>query len=114
MRILREPRPPHRLPVVELVVGWLPFQFAGMYLAAPFFGLILYRGLPSQYLRVHEFAHHRQRETVRFFRLKYLWQTLRRGYRNNRFEVEARLLQNAAYERPPRWVLRTWGKDALG
>ena len=40
----------------------------------------------------HEFKHIRQFEQYGFlpFILKYLWESLRRGYVNNKFEVEAR------------------------
>lgn len=54
----------------------------------------------------HELAHVKQFERYGFlpFLLKYAWESLRKGYRNNRWEVEARaaeedrsLLENVAF-----------------
>ncbi len=41
-------------------------------------------------LLLHELEHVRQWRTVRWFALRYMWESLRRGYTNNRFEVSAR------------------------
>lgn len=41
-------------------------------------------------LLAHEMAHVRQWEADRLFPLRYTIETLRRGYRKNRYEVEAR------------------------
>lgn len=41
-------------------------------------------------LLLHELAHARQFEALRGFPLRYWWETIRRGYHQNRFEVEAR------------------------
>jgi hypothetical protein len=41
-------------------------------------------------LLLHELAHARQFEALRGFPLRYWWETLRRGYHENRFEIEAR------------------------
>lgn len=46
----------------------------------------------------HELAHVRQFEHYGFlpFLLRYSWESLRRGYHNNRWEVEARQLESEA------------------
>ena len=41
------------------------------------------------WLLLHEFAHVRQFAEVSAFPLRYLWQSLRHGYRANRFEQDA-------------------------
>ncbi len=41
-------------------------------------------------LLLHEFAHVRQFETLRAFPVRYWWESLRRGYTANRYEVDAR------------------------
>ena len=41
-------------------------------------------------LLLHEHAHVLQWRTVRWFAARYVWESLRRGYVNNRFEVAAR------------------------
>lgn len=46
--------------------------------------------VPSAELLLHELRHVHQFESVRAFALRYVWETLRRGYHHNRFEVEAR------------------------
>ena len=45
---------------------------------------------PSAELLLHELRHVHQFESVRAFPLRYVWETLRRGYHHNRFEVDAR------------------------
>lgn len=45
---------------------------------------------PSEELLLHELRHVHQFESVPAFVLRYVWETLRRGYHHNRFEVEAR------------------------
>lgn len=40
-------------------------------------------------LLLHELAHVRQFARVRGFPVRYCWESIRRGYRRNRFEVEA-------------------------
>jgi hypothetical protein len=42
-------------------------------------------------LLLHELEHVRQWRTVRWFAWRYVWESLRRGYEWNRFEVAARL-----------------------
>lgn len=41
-------------------------------------------------LLLHEHAHVEQWRTVPWFAVRYVWESLRRGYFNNRFEVAAR------------------------
>lgn len=63
---------------------------------------------PSAELLLHELRHVHQFESVRAFPLRYVWETLRRGYHHNRFEVDAR--QYAAERmRPPPEVATTEG-----
>ncbi len=62
-------------------------------------------GTPEQLL-LHELAHVRQFGRVRGFPVRYCWESLRRGYRRNRFELEAdafadRLVAERAAGRPP-------------
>jgi hypothetical protein len=45
---------------------------------------------PTVELLLHELRHVEQFESSRLFPLRYLWESLRRGYVGNRFEVEAR------------------------
>ena len=44
----------------------------------------------SAELLLHELRHVHQFESVRAFPLRYVWESLRRGYQHNRFEVDAR------------------------
>lgn len=46
--------------------------------------------VPSLELLLHELRHVQQFEEDRTFPLRYLWQSLRHGYVNNRYEVDAR------------------------
>lgn len=55
----------------------------------------------------HEIQHVIQYQTIRFFALKYIWETLKRGYFNNKYEVEAR--EKAIYEFPSQHVV--YGDD---
>lgn len=50
---------------------------------------------PSAELLLHELRHVHQFASVRAFPLRYVWETLRRGYHHNRFEVEARQFAHA-------------------
>ena len=45
---------------------------------------------PTAELLLHELRHVQQFESVHAFPLRYVWETLRRGYHHNRFEVDAR------------------------
>jgi hypothetical protein len=44
----------------------------------------------SPELLLHELRHVQQFQTVRGFPVRYVWETIRRGYRRNRFEEDAR------------------------
>jgi len=46
--------------------------------------------IPSDELLLHEFRHVEQFEASPAFPMLYLWESLRRGYVRNRFEVDAR------------------------
>lgn len=52
----------------------------------------------SRRLLAHELAHVRQWEADRLFPVRYTLETLRRGYRANRYEVEARAAEKAGRE----------------
>ena len=53
-------------------------------------------------LLLHELAHVRQFARGRAFPLRYAWESLRRGYTNNRFEAEAdAFARQVLAERPP-------------
>lgn len=64
------------------------------------------RVVPSAELLLHELRHVHQFESVPAFVLRYVWETLRRGYHHNRFEVEARQFA-VERTRPPREVSLT-------
>ncbi|HEX2093677.1 MAG TPA: DUF4157 domain-containing protein [Longimicrobiaceae bacterium] len=51
----------------------------------------------SQHLLVHELTHVRQWEEDRLFPVRYALESLRRGYRDNRYEREAREAERAAH-----------------
>jgi hypothetical protein len=44
---------------------------------------------PSLQLLLHELGHVRQYRRDKAFAMRYLWESIRRGYRRNRFELEA-------------------------
>ena len=53
-------------------------------------------------LLLHEICHVRQFARVRAFPLRYVWESLRRGYHQNRYEVEAdAFARGVLAERPP-------------
>lgn len=53
-------------------------------------------------LLAHELEHVRQWRADRWFPLRYTWETLRRGYHDNRYEVQARAAaERAAAPDPP-------------
>ena len=56
---------------------------------------------PTAALLLHELAHVHQFEQVAAFPLRYLWESLRRGYRGNRFELEADRYAATQLSRPP-------------
>lgn len=69
--------------------------FAGITLP-PFGIFILSERINDQRLRLHEMAHWHQYQRMGLvgFYLKYFWNTLRHGYRNNPMEIEARKAEN--------------------
>jgi hypothetical protein len=57
---------------------------------------------PRPDLLLHEICHVRQFGRGRTFPVRYVWESLRRGYHQNRFEVEADAFARAVLaERPP-------------
>lgn len=63
---------------------------------------------PSAELLLHELRHVHQFATVPAFPLRYVWESLRRGYHHNRFEVEARQFAEARTA-PPQEVATSEG-----
>lgn len=61
-------------------------------------------------LLLHELAHVRQFEALRAFPLRYWWESARRGYAANRFEVDAR--QFAARRLGQRVTGSPWNEDS--
>ena len=53
-------------------------------------------------LLLHEFRHVEQFSDARSFPLRYIWQSLRRGYHANRYEVDARSYAAGRLERSTR------------
>ena len=86
------------LEAVQWRRGGLPTRVGGWFLgrqqaaAITFWNVVfLAPGVPaSPELLLHELAHVHQFQHSLTFPLRYLWEWLRRGYYNNRFEVEAR------------------------
>ncbi len=78
--------------------GGLPLRVGGWFLGArTVAGIALGRTVwltrdadLTPELLLHELAHVEQWRTVRWFALRYVWQSLRRGYVGNRYEVAAR------------------------
>lgn len=78
--------------------GGLPPRVGGWFLArssvaAITLGNVVFlaaRGRPSAELLLHELAHVRQFAGRGAFPILYLWESLRRGYTMNRYEVDAR------------------------
>ncbi|MCC6774393.1 MAG: hypothetical protein IT360_24630 [Gemmatimonadaceae bacterium] len=56
---------------------------------------------PSAELLLHELRHVHQFESVRAFPLRYVWESLRRGYHHNRFETDARRFAAERLRTPP-------------
>jgi hypothetical protein len=117
VRRLALTRPPTRGPVVELGVanrfgrwmrqkGWLAFTLPLPLMVIVFYWLKDEGEQPDPFTRVHEFVHVRQAERLAFFSVRYLWALLAdRGYRRNRFEVEAFRVEAAARrEGLPAWA----------
>ena len=93
-------QPPTRKPVIELAVAgpigrWFARRrWSAFTLPLPMTVLIFYwdTNPPSPFTRVHEFVHVAQDAASPFFLVmwvKYLAEHVRRGYRLNRYEVEA-------------------------
>lgn len=78
--------------------GGLPPRIGGWCLGyPPVAGITLGRTVwlgrkvrPSEELLLHELCHVHQFEAVPGFPFRYVWESLRRGYHHNRFEVDAR------------------------
>ena len=111
------PRPPTRKAVVELAVwnvfgrwmrrqGWLGFTMPLPGLVIVFYWMEEAGEEPDPFVRVHEFVHVRQDQRLLFFPVRYLLALVTdRGYRHNRFEVEARRIEAAARaEGLPEWA----------
>lgn len=120
VRRLRLPRPPTRKVVLELAVwnffgrwmrrqGWLGFTLPLPLLVIVFYWMEDERQSPDPFVRVHEFVHVRQDQRLFLFPIRYLWALgADRGYRHNRFEVEARRIEAAArQEGLPAWAALT-------
>jgi hypothetical protein len=110
-------RPPTRKVVIELGVwnafgrwmrrqGWLGFTLPLPFLVIVFYWLQEPGESPDPYVRVHELVHVRQDQRLPFFALRYLWALAADGgYHRNRFEVEARRIEEAArVEGLPAWA----------
>lgn len=91
------------LHTVRLRHGGLPLRVGGWCLGqARVAGITLGRTIwldrrtsVSVELLLHEICHVRQFQADRLFPLRYLWESLRHGYRANRYEVEARAYARA-------------------
>ena len=78
-------------------VGGLPPRVGGWFLGrASVAGITLWRTVflapgivPTPGLLLHELGHVRQFGRSRWFALRYLWESVRRGYSANRYEREA-------------------------
>ena len=53
-------------------------------------------------LLLHEFRHVEQFLERRTFPLRYIWESLRRGYHRNRYEIDARTYAAGRLVKPPR------------
>ena len=91
-------------------VGGLPPRIGGWCLGKPTVaGITLGRVIwlapdarVAPELLLHELAHVRQFARGRAFPLRYVWESLRRGYTRNRFEAEAdAFARRVLAERPP-------------
>jgi hypothetical protein len=86
------------LTAVHVRCGGLPPRVGGWCLGRSSVAAItlwrtvwIHPGTPlSAELLLHEFCHVRQFEADRWFPLRYIGETLRRGYRSNRYELTAR------------------------
>jgi hypothetical protein len=86
------------LTVARYRRGGVPLRIGGWCLgAATVSGITLWRTIWLDRhvawdvgLLLHEVRHVQQFQATPGFPLRYIWETLRRGYRQNRFEVDAR------------------------
>ena len=105
--------PPHlvrefpELRVARYRVGGLPLRIGGWSLGATTVsGITLWRTIwlettmqMEAELLLHEIRHVQQFEASVSFPLQYVWESLRRGYHANRFEVDARRYASARLAR---------------
>ena len=85
------------LATVTWRLGGFPLRVGGWFLgrgsvAAITIGSTVFlspAGVPSLHLLLHELGHVRQFRRDKTFAIRYLWESLRRGYSRNRFEAEA-------------------------
>lgn len=61
----------------------------------------------SAELLLHELAHVRQFQSIALFPIRYWWESLRRGYVNNRYEIEARQFAELRLGRIDRRLLQS-------
>ena len=86
------------LAVARVRRGGLPPRVGGWCLGRrTVSGITLWRTIwlapeapPAAELLLHELRHVQQFQAHATFPLRYLWESVRRGYRHNRFEVDAR------------------------
>ena len=105
------------LAVVRLRRGGLLPRLGGWFLgqgsvAGITVGQTVFLGLGAAVtaeLLLHELAHVRQFEAFRAFPLRYWWESARRGYLANRFEVDARQFAARRLDRRP--VDSPWNED---
>jgi len=83
--------------------GGLPLRLGGWFLGtASVAGITVgktiwlhERAQLSAELLLHELCHVHQFHAVRGFPLRYVWESIRSGYRSNRFEIDARTFASA-------------------
>jgi hypothetical protein len=95
------------LRVARYRVGGLPLRIGGMSLgASTVSGITLWRTIWVESgvnweaeLLLHEIRHVQQFQASVSFPVQYIWESLRRGYHANRFEVDARRYASARLAR---------------
>jgi hypothetical protein len=98
-RVTLSPAVRARYPELERVQwrrGGVPVNVASLFIGSAA-AITLWRTVflspsvaPDEELLLHEFRHVQQFESSVTFPLRYLWESARRGYLANRFEVDAR------------------------
>jgi hypothetical protein len=98
-RVTLSPAVRARYPELERVQwrrGGVPVNVASLFIGSAA-AITLWRTVflspsvsPDEELLLHEFRHVQQFESSITFPLRYLWESARRGYLANRFEVDAR------------------------